>query len=578
MRASSFSSDPGAVSKADMSEPRLRWRAAKGAGIFSLGSLLVLIVAVVSADAAEARRAMVVAESELAARAGVEILKRGGNAIDAAVATSLAVGVTNPTSCGIGGGGFMLIYLAKDNKLYALDYRERAPMAATANAFIRNGRPDEELARAGPLAVAVPGEIAGLDAALRRFGAMKFQAVAAPAIRLAGNGFPLGRHVAKEIAWVKPEIARDPGLRAVFLTAGGVPLKQGDVVREKTLAATLQGLGDQPAGSFYSGAVAHRIAAYMKAQGGLISLEDLTAYRPIWREPLRLSYLGYDVYAMPPPSSGGVLLEMLGMLEPGNLPGLGVDTPPYLARLIEVMREGFIDRNQYGDPAFVRVPIETMLSPGHIEQARQRALHHAVSPPPGFAAHDRGTSNLCVVDPEGNVVVATTTINTILGAKMMIPDLGLILNDEMDDFGIAPGVPNVYRLTGAKANEVAPGKRPLSSMTPVIALRGGHPVLAAGGSGGPTIITGVLQLTLGVLAFHLDPDRAVEQPRIHEQAAPDVVLVESQMPQRTRQALEQMGYRLKVVPGLGAVGAITMAPGKLRGAFDPRKGGGAIGY
>jgi gamma-glutamyltranspeptidase / glutathione hydrolase len=546
--------------------------------VFILSALLIAAgIRPPAARAARANHAMVVAESELGARAGVEILKHGGNAVDAAVATALATCVTNPASCGIGGGGFMLIYMAKVHALYALDFRERAPLAATAKMFYRDGRPDEELARTGPLAVAVPGQVAGLEAALQRFGTMKFQAVAAPAIGLARDGFPVSRYLAWEIARVAPKIARDQGLRAVYLGSDGSALKQGDILKQPAMAATLELLRNDPVRNFYSGPIAHEIAAFIEKHGGIIGTKDLAAYRPIWRKPLHLPYLGYQVYAMPPPSSGGALLEMLGMLEPGDLPGLGLNSPPYLARLIEVMREGFIDRSQYADPAFVHVPIDMLLSPKHINQARDRALHHR-DRGPADEAHDHGTSNLCVVDEAGNVVAATTTINTIFGAKMMIPDLGIVLNDEMDDFGVAPGVPNVYRLTGAKANEVAPGKRPLSSMTPIIVLKKGHPVLTVGGSGGPTIITGVLQVTLNVLDFHLDPERAVDEPRIHEQSSPPVVLAESAMPERTRRALEQMGYKLRVVPHLSAVGAITIAPDNLQGAFDLRKGGGAAGY
>ena len=519
---------------------------------------------------------MVVAESEDAARAGVEILKQGGNAIDAAAATALAVGVTNPASCGIGGGGFMLIYIAKTHAFYALDYRETAPLQARPDMYLRNGKPDEELAREGVLAVGVPGEIAGIDAGLRRFGTMKFQQIAAPAEKLAAGGFAASPHLAGEIAQLAPKLKTDPGLSQVFLKPDGSPPKAGDMIVEQNLAATLKSLGDDPVANFYHGEVATALVAFMKPHGGLVSAYDLANYHPIWRDPLRRRYDGYEVYAMPPPSSGGVVLEMLGALDSGHLPGLGINSPPYLARLIEVMRQGFIDREQYADPSFVGVEIQKLLTDSHIQELRERALH-TKSPPPA-QAHDHGTSNLLVVDKDGNVVALTTTINTVFGAKMSVPALGIILNDEMDDFAVAPGVPNAYRLEGERANQVRPGKRPLSSMTPIIVTRNGVPVMTTGGSGGPTIVSGVLQVALNILTFHLDAASAVAEPRIHEQAAPDVVIVEQSMPAATRSALEQMGYKLKVVPALGAVGAITIAPANLRGAFDPRKGGGAIGY
>ena len=576
-----------AVSKALM---LTRWRIgvrADGshATFISLALAVALLVAAPSHGAAAPAdtsaagvRGMVVSESEDAARAGVEILKHGGNAVDSAVATALAVGVTNPAACGIGGGGFMLIYIAKTHAFYALDYRETAPLQARPDMFLRNGKPDEELARDGILAVAVPGEIAGIDAALRRFGTMKFQQIAAPAEKLAEGGFAASPHLAGEIAHLAPKLKNDPGLSQVFLKPDGSMPKAGDTIVETNLAATLRRLGDDPVANFYHGEVATALAAFMKAHGGLISAADLANYRPIWRNPIRRRYQGYEVYAMPPPSSGGVVLEMLGALDSGHLAGLGIDSPPYLARLIEVMRQGFIDREQYADPAFVSVEIQRLLTDSHILELRERALHKKSAPQPQSPAHDHGTSNLLVADKDGNVVALTTTINTVFGAKLSVPALGLILNDEMDDFAVAPGVPNAYRLEGELANQVRPGKRPLSSMTPIIVTRNGLPVMTAGGSGGPTIVSGVLQVALDILAFHLDPASAVAEPRIHEQAAPDVVLVEEAMPAATRSALEQMGYKLKVVPALGAVGAITIAPGNFRGAFDARKGGGALGY
>ncbi len=539
-------------------------------------AIVALCVATVPARATEAHRAMVVAENALAASAGVEILSHGGNAIDAAAATALAVGVTNPASSGIGGGGFMLIYLARTHNFYALDYRERAPMAASATMYVRNGRVDEELARTGPLAVAVPGELAGLDAALRRFGTIKFAAAAAPAIRLAEQGFPATPHLAEDIARTTTQIAADPGLKATYLTPAGAPPKPGDILHEKALGATLRSLGDDPVTRFYHGEIAQTLAEWMKAHGGLIGAEDLAQYQPVWRAPLHRAYRDCEVWTMPPPSSGGVVLEILGMLAGAPVSGLGVDSPPYLARLIEVMREGFIDRAQYADPDFVHVPIDVLLSQRHIDEALQRALHRG-APEHLAPASDHGTSNLLVVDKDGNVVAVTTTINTIFGAKMTVASLGLVLNDEMDDFAAGPGVPNVFKLEGVVANEIAPGKRPLSSMSPIIVMRHGHPVLTAGASGGPTIISGVLQVALNVIDFHLGPEAAVDEPRVHEQAAPDVVFVESTMPAATRSALAQMGYRLKEVRSLGAVGAITIAPGDLNGAFDRRKGGGAAG-
>jgi gamma-glutamyltranspeptidase / glutathione hydrolase len=530
------------------------------------------------ADAVEpATREMVVAESDAAAKAGLAVMKQGGNAIDAAVATSLMLGVTNAASCGIGGGGFMLIYLAKTGHFYALDYREVAPAAASEEMFFRNGVPHEELARKGALAVAVPGELAGLQTALSRFGTMKFSGLAAPAIKAARDGFAISPHLGEELQKAGPEIAQDPGLHEIYFAADGKPLAANAIAHNPKLAAAMEALGDDPVKIFYHGAMGATLAQFIAGHGGIVSVNDLATYRPIWREPIHLPYSGYDVYTMPPPSSGGVVLEMLGMLASGHVAGLGADSAPYLARLIEVMREGFLDRAQYADPAFVKVPIANLLSPQHIAEDRERAFHHKEPAPGAASAHDHGTSNFCVVDRFGNVVDVTTTINTVFGAEITVPSLGLVLNDEMDDFSVAPGVPNAFHLVGEKTNAIAPGKRPLSSMSPTIVLKGKRPVLVTGGSGGPTIITGVAQVALNVLEFQMAPEQAVSAPRIHEQAQPPTVFAEKSLPPATLVELQQMGYPIKPVDMLGAVNAITIAPGELRGAFDPRKGGGVAG-
>jgi gamma-glutamyltranspeptidase / glutathione hydrolase len=525
-----------------------------------------------------AAHGIVVSESVEGAAAGLAIMEKGGNAVDAACAAEMASCLTNAASCGVGGGGFMLIYVAKTSKFYALDYRERAPLKATATMYLRGGKADEELARKGPLSIGVPGDIAGLAAALHRFGTMKFQQVAAPTIKLARDGFALTPHLAHEIAWASSSIKRDPALASTFLKPDGTAPAVSALIYNKKLAETLEGLGNDPVEKFYHGEIAKELAKFVEAQGGILSEEDFKEYSAVWRKPLHRAYRGYEVYAMPPPSSGGVVLEMLGMLEPGHLGGLGADSPPYLARLIEVMRQGFIDRQQYADPAFVAVPIDKLLSPEHIDDARARALHHSPTPPKTPAAHDHGTLALLTADSEGNVVALTTTINTIFGSGLMDPKTGIILNDEMDDFAVAPGVPNVYRLQGAKINEVAPGKRPLSSMSPTIVINKGAAAFAAAGSGGPTIVSGVLQILINMIDFHLGPAMAVQLPRIHDQAAPDLVLVEQKMPETTRKALSEMGYTLRVVPELGAVCAIKVDPGNLNGAADPRKGGMAASY
>jgi gamma-glutamyltranspeptidase/glutathione hydrolase len=541
-------------------------------------ALVWLCIIAGPAGAVIGKHGMVAAEHPLAADAGVKILKAGGNAIDAAAATALAVGVANPSSCGIGGGGFMLIYIAKTRKIYALDYREKAPAGVKQSLYIHDGKPDEDLLRSGPLAVAVPGEIAGLAAALKRFGKLGFAKDAQPAIELARNGFPCGDHLAREIERTAPSLAKDPGLKAVFLHPDGTPRKTGETITEASLAATLQSLGDHPVENFYRGKIAGQISGFIKERGGPLTGADLAAYQPVWRAPVHGGYRDYQVYSMPPPSAGGgMLLEALEILQGGKSSALGLNSPPYLARLIETMRQIFIDRAAYyGDPDFVHVPIGFLLSPQHIEEIRRKSLGTVGGPKEG--PRDHGTSHLCVVDREGNIVSLTTTINTPFGARMTVPGTGIILNDEMDDFALAPEVANVYGLTGAGPNSIVPGKRRLSSMTPTIILKDGSPVLTLGGSGGPTIVTATLQVLLNVLDFHLDPERAIRSPRIHDQNFPTTVLIEQAMPEEVRKALAEMGFQIKTLPMLGDEEAIAITADGYDGAADPRKGGAALGY
>jgi gamma-glutamyltranspeptidase/glutathione hydrolase len=547
----------------------------------SVLSLLVFLSAgliwPIPSPAAGARREMVAAEGDLAAKAGLQVMRQGGNAVDAAIATSLVLGVTNSGSCGIGGGGFMLIYWAKDRKLYGLDYRERAPMQVNAATYLRNGKPDERLARDGPLAVAVPGEVAGLDAALRRFGTMQFSTLARPAIKLARTGFPVSPHMAKDIHLTVADISHKPGFRSVFFDDAGLPLNAGAIARNPALATLLERFGNDPVGEFYHGKSAHQLVDYLRRNGGLLTLRDLAEYRPVWRTPISVEYRGYRIYTMPPPSSGGIVLEILKMMEAEPIHQLALDSPRYLSLLVPMMRQGFVDRSAYADPAYVKVPVAQLLSPHHIAEARELALKKNPPAPAIAIAHDHGTSNFCVVDRHRNVVVVTTTINTIFGAKMMDPEMGVILNNEMDDFTVATGVPNAFKLIQSARNEIAPGKRPLSSMSPLIALRNGQPVLAAGGSGGPTIISSVLEVVLNELDFHLDPVRAIAQPRVHDQAIPDLLLAESTLPLPTIDALRRLGYQVKRVGELGAVNSIEINPAGLQGAFDERKGGGVAG-
>ena len=516
---------------------------------------------------------MVATENQQAAEAGCEILARGGNAIDAACATALALGVVSPDSSGIGGGGFMLVRLARGGRFHALDFRERAPLCATAQLYAEAVRENPEVSRTGPLAVAVPGEIAGIAEALKALGRMSFSTVAEPAIRLAKGGFPCSAHLARDIARTAPALAADPGLSRQLMGDAGKPPREGQRMQSLALGATLARLGDNPLEVFYRGPIARETVAFLKGRGGLLTTDDFAEYRPIWREPLSGSYRGREVVTLPPPASGATLLEMLAMVEAGELGAMGHNSPDYIAYLAEVMREGFADRATLGDPAFVSADIARMLSAEHVGEARARALARSRSAP-GAQPRGHGTSSLCVVDKDRNVALLTTSINTEFGAKLMVPGTGIVLNNSMDDFTVAPGLPNAARIVGGAANDIRGGKRPLSSISPALFMRGGEPELGACGSGGPTIITGIFQAVANFVDFGYDLASAVAAPRIHAQGSPDLILVESGIPEATWRAVEQMGYRLRVVPALRmAISAIGLAP-RMSAAADPRKGGG----
>lgn len=517
------------------------------------------------------------------------MLQHGGNAVDAAVATAFAVGVVNPASCGIGGGGFMLIYLAQSGQAIALDYRETAPAAATRDMFVRNGHAVPELSLRGGLAVATPGEIAGLAAALERYGTLSLAAVMQPAIRLARDGFVLEKHLAEEIAASRAGLRADPLLARTFLHPDGSPLRAGETVREPDLAATLQRIADEGPGAFYRGDIATRIAHSVQAAGGVLSEADLGAYRPQWRSPLWSRHRRDVVITMPPPSSGGgALVEMLQILKHDDLAALGQNSARYVHLVTEAMEHAFADRARfYGDPDFVHVPLDRLLAPANTAALRRRISSTRTLSRKAYgsgigtgraAAADAGTSHLSVMDAAGNAVACTATINTSFGSMVMAGDTGIVLNNEMDDFSAQPGAPNVYGLIGNEANAIAPGKRPLSSMTPTVVIRDGTPVLAVGGSGGPLIISATTEVLLNALDFDMDATAAVAAPRFHHQWTPAVLAIEPRLPAQTQLVLARYGYVVKEMSSMGAVQAVTRSGAGFEGAADPRKGGEAAGW
>ncbi len=553
------------------------------------GSLLLSIGCGATAQAAWSARGMVASDHRLASAAGVEILQQGGNAVDAAVATSLAVCVVNPSSCGIGGGGFMLIYSARERRAVALDYRETAPAAATRDMFVRNGAAVPELSRRGGLAVAVPGEIAGLAAALQRYGKLSWQQVMQPAIRLARDGFAIEAHLADQIEDNAEAFRSEPLLAHTFLRQDGSVLRAGDILRRPQLAATLQTIARRGPAALYRGEIADAIVAAVRDRGGVMTRADLARYRPTWRRPLRGSYKGHEVITMPPPSSGGgVLLEVLGILRDDVLRGLGHGSAAHAHLAAEAMTHAFADRAQfYGDPDFAPVPLDFLLSATNLRGLRariaadstlDRRAYGSAMPARQAAATDHGTSHLSVVDAEGNAVACTTTINTGFGALVMAGDTGILLNNQMDDFSAQPGVPNAYGLIGAEANAVAAGKRPLSSMTPTFVTRDEKVILSLGGSGGPFIISGALQVLLNVVDFDLTANDAVAVARVHDQWMPPFLLVEPGIAAPVREALAAYGHPVKEVAAMGAIQAIRVYPDTIEGAADSRKGGEAVGW
>ena len=539
---------------------------------------IVLAVVLARPACAAARAGAVATEHPAAAEAGAEILRAGGTAADAAIAAAAAVCVVHASSCGLGGGGFALLHRA-DGRDFALDYREVAPAGATPEHFRAGGKPEPALLRTGGLAVGVPGEVAGLVALHRRFGRLPLARVLAPAVRLARDGFTLADapHLAREIEHSQGLLAADPELRSRFL-AGGASAPGPDYrIVQTDLARTLEAVAGHGAHAFYRGPRAAAIAAAVRARGGVLGEADLARYRPRWRRPLAGTFRGRRIVTFPPPGSGGVLLEMLGLLARDDLPTLGRGTPTALHLLAGAMAQGFADRARwYGDPEFARVPVAALLAAPRLAALR-RALS-ALRPTPQNTALvlDHGTAHVSVVDAEGNAAAITTTINTGFGAGILVAGTGVILNNEMDDFALAPGVPNVYGLVGTAANALAPGKRPQSSMSPTVVLDGRRPELVVGGSGGPTIISGTLQVVLGVVAFGLPLGEAVDAPRVHDQAAPPVLAVEAAIEPSARGVLERLGHHVVVTPAIGAVSACGLArDGSPVAAGDARKDGGA---
>jgi gamma-glutamyltranspeptidase/glutathione hydrolase len=532
--------------------------------------VVAMLVVLLLAGEARARSGAVAAEHAAAAEAGAAMLRAGGTVVDAAIAAAATVCVVHASSCGVGGGGFAVMRV--DDTLAALDYREVAPQGATPERYLRDGRPDPTRTRAGGLAVAVPGEVAGWIALHARFGTLPLARVLAPAVTLAKRGFALADapHLHGQIARHLALLRADPGLRATFLDArGDVPLPAARIV-QRELAATLARIGREGWAGFAAAAPA--IAAAVQRRGGVMTAAEVRRYRPTWRSPLIAFFRGRRIVTFPPPGSGGVVLTMLGMLGEDDL---GTMAPGARAHLLAgAMAQGFADRAAwYGD---TQVPVWSLLDPARLRALRARIHPDRVTAPIADLIADAGTTHLSVVDAAGNAVAMTTTINTAFGAGIVVPGTGIVLNNEMDDFAL-PGAANAFGLDGATANAIAPGKRPQSSMSPTLVLDADRPELVVGGSGGPLIITGVVQTILAVTALGLDVATAVAAPRIHDQGRPPALAVEPAVPEDVRAALRAVGHVVAEMPALGAVAAVGIdRDRRLVGTGDPRKDGGFV--
>jgi gamma-glutamyltranspeptidase/glutathione hydrolase len=517
----------------------------------------------------ESTAGMVVTAQHLASDVGAEILRRGGNAVDAAVAVGYALAVTHPCCGNLGGGGFMTIHLA-DGRNTFINFREKAPLAARADMFLDpKGNPVSDESLNGYLAVGVPGTVLGLDTALREYGTLPLPTLMAASIRLAQDGFILTRGDVDVLDEGAAKFREQPNVASIFLNQGR-PFKPGERLVQKNLAATLRTISESGPKDFYHGPIAEAVSATSRAHGGLLTREDFAAYTVTESAPISCEYRGYTVLSAPPPSSGGVTLcEMLQVLQAFPLKALGFHSSESLHLMTEAMRHAYRDRNTYlGDPAFIDNPIARLLSVRHTEEIRSRIQPHRATPSAArrlAAAQEKATTtHYSIVDGKGNAVSVTYTINDDFGAKVIAGATGFFLNDEMDDFTAKPGSANLFGLVQGKANAIAPGKRPLSSMTPTIVLKDGKPVLVVGAPGGSRIITTVLEIILNVIDHGMTVQEAVDAPRAHHQWLPDTLAGEPfAFSADTALALTRMGYRIDALEPWGtgnAAEVIGVAP------------------
>jgi gamma-glutamyltranspeptidase/glutathione hydrolase len=537
-----------------------------------------------------ASHGMVAAQESAAAKVGVDILRRGGNAVDSAVAVALTLAVTFPRAGNLGGGGFMLIYLAHEKKTVVIDYREMAPADTPADVFLNEaGEADPAKSRDTGLAVGVPGTIAGLCLALRKYGSGRFSLaeLAAPAVALARGGVPVEDDLADSLPLARPRLQRWPSSARIFLRPDGSALSRADRLVQTDLAAVIEAVGARGESAFYEGAVAEKIVASVRAAGGRMTLEDLKSYRAIEREPLRGSYRGHEIVSAPPPSSGGVhVIELLNILEGFPLAEQGGNSAAAIHLEAEAMKSVYADRARYlGDPDQVDIPLKGLLSKAYAARLRQdipldRARRPDEVKPVAAAPYESDqTTHFSIVDAAGDAVANTTTLNFSYGLGLVADGAGFLLNNEMDDFAAKPGAPNAFGLLGGAANAPAPRKRPLSSMAPSMMFRDGELELVTGSPGGSRIITIVAGLILDLVDFGMNIAEATAAPRVHDQWLPDRLEVERGVSTDTIARLEALGHKVAVRGAWGSAQSVARIDGMLLGAADTRSRGAlAAGY
>ena len=567
-----------------------------GKRLWSWGGWLALVVAggcgvwneSLRAEGVVAARGVVATVHPLATRAAVQAMEKGGNAMDAIVAAALTLGVVDGHNSGLGGGCLLLARLANGTVL-ALDGREMAPSAARRDMFVRDGQADPRLSQSGALAAGVPGSLAVYDFVLRRHGRFSLKSHLEAAAKIAEEGFALDRTYADRLVGTVEELKRFPGARSIFLRPDGQPRRLGEILKQPDLAKTYRAIGEDGIGWFYGGAFAQSAEVWMRENGGILTVADFQNYRMKLREPLRTTYRECEIIGFPPPSSGGVhVAEILNVLEQFDLRTMTRGSADFIHVTAEAMKLAFADRAYWlGDSDFVSVP-RGLISKDYARGLAKRIRLDRTTPvlehgTPGDADRSvlgKHTTHFSAADAEGNWVACTATINTSFGSKVVVPGTGVLLNNQMDDFSIAAGVANAFGLVGGEANAVAPGKRPLSSMSPTLVLKAGQPILAVGAAGGPTIISQTLLAIIDTVDFGLPLDQALAQPRFHHQWQPDELRMERKVNAEVVRELERRGHQVKLVEALGATQAVGRERGgdKLTGASDPRGEGRAAGF